>query len=280
MAEQNRSSGIPEVWAAGVGKKSNAQYGSDLMVEMLRELGIKYIALNPGASYRGLHDSIVNFESGKGPEILMCTHEEIAVALANGYARATGDIMATGLHNVVGLQHASMAIFNAWCDRTPILNLGGGGPQNATHRRSTDWVHTALVQGNAVREYVKHDDQPNSVDAVPESFLRAYRIAMTEPRGPVYVCLDTDVQEAKISQPMVVPHAQLFRAPGRARRLTRSRCGKLSRLSRRSRMAGDRRRRTRAQSQGAAAVARRRRRIGRRGDRLGWPIRIPQHTSA
>src|SRR5918995_3193117 len=213
MAEQNRSSGIPEVWAAGVGKKSNAQYGSDLMVEMLRELGIKYIALNPGASYRGLHDSIVNFESGKGPEILMCTHEEIAVALANGYARATGDIMATGLHNVVGLQHASMAIFNAWCDRTPILNLGGGGPQNATHRRSTDWVHTALVQGNAVREYVKYDDQPNSVDAVPESFLRAYRIAMTEPRGPVYICLDTDLQEEKISRPMVVPHAQLFRPP-------------------------------------------------------------------
>jgi acetolactate synthase I/II/III large subunit len=213
MAEQNRSSGTPGVWAAGVGKKSNAQYGSDLMVEVLRELGIKYIALNPGASYRGLHDSIVNFEPGKGPEILMCTHEEIAVALANGYARATGDIMATGLHNVVGLQHASMAIFNAWCDRTPILNLGGGGPQNATHRRSTDWVHTALVQGNAVREYVKYDDQPNSVDAVPESFLRAYRIAMTEPRGPVYICLDTDVQEEKISKPMVVPHAQLFRAP-------------------------------------------------------------------
>jgi acetolactate synthase-1/2/3 large subunit len=213
MAEQNRTAGVPEVWSAGVGKKSNAQYGSDLMVEVLRELGIKYIALNPGASYRGLHDSMVNFEAGKGPEIIMCTHEEIAVALANGYARVTGDIMATGLHNVVGLQHASMAIFNAWCDRTPILNLGGGGPQNATHRRSTDWVHTALVQGNAVRDYVKYDDQPNSVDAIPESFLRAYRIAMTEPRGPVYICLDTDVQEEKISQPMVVPHAQLFRPP-------------------------------------------------------------------
>jgi thiamine pyrophosphate-dependent acetolactate synthase large subunit-like protein len=213
MAERNTTAGIPEVWSAGVGKKSNAQYGSDLMVEVLRELGIKYIALNPGASYRGLHDSMVNFEAGKGPEIIMCTHEEIAVALANGYARVTGDIMATGLHNVVGLQHASMAIFNAWCDRTPILNLGGGGPQNATHRRSTDWVHTALVQGNAVRDYVKYDDQPNSVDAIPESFLRAYRIAMTEPRGPVYICLDTDVQEEKISKPMVVPHAQLFRPP-------------------------------------------------------------------
>ena len=213
MAERNTTAGVPEVWSAGAGRKSNAQYGSDLMVEVLRELGIKYIALNPGASYRGLHDSMVNFEAGKGPEIIMCTHEEIAVALANGYARVTGDIMATGLHNVVGLQHASMAIFNAWCDRTPILNLGGGGPQNATHRRSTDWVHTALVQGNAVRDYVKYDDQPNSVDAIPESFLRAYRIAMTEPRGPVYICLDTDVQEEKISIPMVVPHAQLFRPP-------------------------------------------------------------------
>src|SRR5262250_1396829 len=212
MAEQTKS-GTPEIWAAGIGRASKAQYGSDLMVEMLRELGIKYIALNPGASYRGLHDSIVNFEHGKGPEMIMCTHEEIAVALANGYARATGEIMATGLHNIVGLQHASMAIFNAWCDRTPILNLGGGGPQSTTNRRSTDWVHTALVQGSMVREFVKFDDQPNSVDAVPESFLKAHRIAMTEPRGPVYICLDTDVQEAKITTPMIVPDARLFRAP-------------------------------------------------------------------
>jgi acetolactate synthase-1/2/3 large subunit len=211
VAEQSK--GNPEVWAAGIGKKSNAQYGSDLMVEVLRELGIKYIALNPGASYRGLHDSIVNFEPGKGPQMILCTHEEIAVALANGYARATGEIMATGLHNIVGLQHASMAIFNAWCDRTPILNLGGGGPQNTTHRRSTDWVHTALVQGNMVREFVKYDDQPNSVDAVAQSFLKAYRIAMTEPKGPVYVCLDTDLQEQKITAPMTVPYAPLFRPP-------------------------------------------------------------------
>ena len=135
------------------------------------------------------------------------------MALANGYARATGEIMATGLHNIVGLQHASMAIFNAWCDRTPILNLGGGGPQNTSNRRSTDWVHTALVQGAMVREFVKYDDQPNSVDAVAESFLKAYRIAMTEPKGPVYVCLDTDVQEQKITSPMTVPHAALYRPP-------------------------------------------------------------------
>jgi len=152
MAEKSEAQSNPEIWSAGIGRKSRAQYGSDLMVEVLRDLGIKYIALNPGASYRGLHDSIVNFEPGKGPEIIMCTHEEIAVALANGYARATGEIMATGLHDIVGLQHACMAIFNAWCDRTPVLNLGGGGPQNTTNRRSTDWVHTALVQGNMVRE--------------------------------------------------------------------------------------------------------------------------------
>jgi thiamine pyrophosphate-dependent acetolactate synthase large subunit-like protein len=211
MAEASK--GGAESWAAGIGSKSKAQYGSDLMVEMLRELGIKYIALNPGASYRGLHDSMVNFEAGKEIQMIMCTHEEIAVAIANGYARATGEMMATGLHNVVGLQHASMAIFNAWCDRTPILNLGGGGPQDTTQRRSTDWVHTALVQGLAVRDYVKFDDQPTTVDGIAESFLKAYRYAMTEPRGPVYICLDTDVQEAQIDKPMTVPHAQLFRPP-------------------------------------------------------------------
>src|SRR5688500_80781 len=144
MAEAPK--GGPEVWAAGIGRKSNAQYGSDLMAEVLRELGIKYIALNPGASYRGFHDSLVNFESEKGPQMIMCTHEEIAVAIANGYARATGEIMATGLHDIVGLQHASMAIFNAWCDRTPILNLGGGGPD----RKSTRLNSSHLVISYAV----------------------------------------------------------------------------------------------------------------------------------
>ena len=199
--------------SVGQGKPSKGFYGSDLMVDLLREVGIRYIALNPGASYRGLHDSLVNYGPGKPPEIILCTHEEIAVALANGYARATGEPMATGLHNVVGLQHAAMAIFNAWCDRTPMLNLGGGGPQDASLRRSTDWVHTALVQGNLVRDFVKFDDQPTSLEAIPESLLRAYRIATTEPKGPVYVCLDSGLQEAGLTDPINVPDASLFRAP-------------------------------------------------------------------
>jgi acetolactate synthase I/II/III large subunit len=202
-----------EAVLSGRGRPSSGRYGSDLMVEVLRALGIRYIALNPGASYRGLHDSLVNFGPGEPPEIILCTHEEIAVALANGYTRATGEPMATGLHNVVGLLHASMALFNAWCDRTPMLNLGGGGPQDATLRRSTDWVHTALVQGNLVRDFVKYDDQPYSLESVPESLLRAYRIATTEPKGPVYVCLDADLQEQQISTPLLVPEARLYRAP-------------------------------------------------------------------
>ena len=194
------------------GKPSRAVYGSDYMVEVLRALGVRYIALNPGASYRGLHDSLVNFGSG-GPELVLCTHEEIAVAVANGYFRVTGEPIATGLHNVVGLQHASMAIFNAWCDRSAILNLGGGGPQDANHRRSTDWVHTALVQGNVVRDYVKYDDQPHSIEATPESLLRAMRTAMTDPKGPVYVCLDSDIQEQRLDEALPLPDVSLFQPP-------------------------------------------------------------------
>lgn len=190
------------------------EYGSDLAVEILKSLGIKFVALNPGASFRGLQDSLVNYVSD-GPEIITCCHEEIAVAIAHGYAKATGKPMAVMLHNIVGLQHATMAIFNAWCDRVPIIILGGGGPMDTSKRRpGIDWVHTALVQGNLVRDFVKWDDQPYSIVNIPDSILRAYRVATKEPQGPVYVCLDTDLQESKITKPIALPEvAQYVNSP-------------------------------------------------------------------
>ncbi len=143
------------------------RYGSDLVVDLLRAVGIEHVALNPGATFRGLHDSLVNYGE-RTPEHLLTTHEEIAVALAHGYAKAKGRPMAAIVHDIVGLQHASMAIFNAFCDRAPILVLGGAGPMDATRRRPwIDWIHTALVQGTQVRDYVKLDDQPASVGRDP-----------------------------------------------------------------------------------------------------------------
>src|SRR5947208_10108785 len=193
-----------------------ARYGSDLVVDLLKILGIEYVALNPGSSFRGIHDSLVNYESGRqpNPELILCCHEEIAVAVAHGYAKATGKPMAAIVHNVVGLQHASMAIYNAWCDRTPILVMGGTGPMNTSKRRPwIDWVHTALVQGNLVRDFVKWDDQPHDPASFPESFMRAYRIAMTEPRGPVYLALDAGWQEEQLQQPIPIPDVAKFPVP-------------------------------------------------------------------
>src|SRR5215212_9130011 len=192
---------------------SRAEYGSDVVVVMLRALGIDYAAANPGASWRGLHDSMVNFGDGT-PEMLLTCHEEIAVAMAHGYARAAGKPMAAITHNIVGLQHATMAIFNAWCDRVPLIVLGGTGPMDTRQRRPwIDWVHTALVQGNQVRDYVKWDDQPSSIEAIPESLLRAYRIAMTEPRGPVYVCLDAGIQEQRVTGAIRIPDVSKYAPP-------------------------------------------------------------------
>ena len=112
------------------------------------------------------------------------------------------------VHNVVGLQHASMAIYNAWADRLPVIVLGGTGPMDTANRRPwIDWVHTALVQGNLVRDFVKWDDQPASVEAVPDSFIRAYRLATTEPQGPVYICYDGDVQEKQLERRSEFPVA-------------------------------------------------------------------------
>lgn len=190
------------------------QYGSDVIVDMLRACGIEYAACNPGASFRGIHDSIVNYGGNQMPELIQCCHEEISVAIAHGYAKAAGKPMAAILHNIVGLQHGSMAIFNAWCDRAPVLTLGATGPMDANLRRPwIDWIHTALVQGNQVRDYVKWDDQPHTVDNVPESLLRALRIAQTDPQGPVYVCYDAGLQEDVLPSPPELPDVQRYAAP-------------------------------------------------------------------
>ncbi|HWO43138.1 MAG TPA: thiamine pyrophosphate-binding protein [Candidatus Eisenbacteria bacterium] len=195
-------------------EKPRAEWGSDIVVDLLKAFEIEYVALNPGATFRGLHDSLVNYGGNHAPEIVLCTHEEIAVALAHGYARVKGRPMAAAVHNVVGLQHASMAIYNAWADRLPVIVMGGTGPMDTANRRPwIDWVHTALVQGNLVRDFVKWDDQPASVEAIPDSFVRAYRLATTDPMGPVYLCYDGDVQEKRLDQEVAFPPVDRYPAP-------------------------------------------------------------------
>jgi thiamine pyrophosphate-dependent acetolactate synthase large subunit-like protein len=178
-------------------------FGSDVIADALRVLEIPYIALTPGASYRGLHDSIVNYLGNTQPQMLLCLHEEAAVAIAHGYAKVTGKAMVTAVHSNVGLMHATMAMFNAWCDRMPVVVLGATGPVDAVKRRPwIDWIHTARDQGALVREYTKWDDQPSSPGAAREAILRGTWIANTAPCGPVYINFDAELQEAKISEPL------------------------------------------------------------------------------
>jgi len=173
----------------------NALFGSDVVADVLRALEIPFVALNPGASYRGLHDSLVNHLGNATPQMLLCLHEEHAVAIAQGWAKVTGRPMAVVVHSNVGLFHATMAIFNAWCDRMPVLVLGATGPVDAVKRRPwIDWIHTAQDQGALVRNYVKWDAQPASPEAAREALLRAAWMAGTAPMGPVYVNLDAAMQ--------------------------------------------------------------------------------------
>ena len=193
-------------------------WGSDVAAQMLRRLEIPYIALNPGASYRGLHDSLVNHLGNRDPRMLMCLHEEHAVAIAHGYAKVTGRPMAVALHSNVGLMHGSMAIFNAWCDRQPMLILGATGPVDSAQRRPwIDWVHTAQDQAALIRNFIKWDDQPGSVAAIPDSLLRAWQQTATAPHGPVYVCLDAGIQEQAVIGPVAFPDPARYRPAPPAR---------------------------------------------------------------
>ena len=193
---------------------NTAGFGSDVIADALRALDIPYVALNPGASYRGLHDSLVNYLGNAQPQMLLCLHEEAAVAIAHGYAKVTGKAMAAAVHSNVGLMHATMAVFNAWCDRMPMVILGATGPVDAAKRRPwIDWIHTSRDQGALVRGYTKWDDQPGSPVAAREAVLRANWIANTAPCGPTYVNLDAEIQEMKLSEEVAPIDGKRFMPP-------------------------------------------------------------------
>ncbi|MCL4393709.1 MAG: thiamine pyrophosphate-binding protein [Chloroflexi bacterium] len=182
-----------------------AKYGSDLIADLLNCYDFPYVAFNPGASFRGTHDSILNY-AGNRPPIVECQHEKIAIGLAHGYAKATNKPMAVFLHNLVGLMHAPMGIYYAYVDRAPMMILGASGPMAAGRRRRTDWDHTAVVQGDLIRDIVKWDDQPFDADGAIHGFARGYRIARTEPTGPVYICYDVSFQEDELPAPVELPN--------------------------------------------------------------------------
>jgi thiamine pyrophosphate-dependent acetolactate synthase large subunit-like protein len=193
-------------------------WGSDVIAEMLRALDIPYVLLNPGASFRGLHDSIVNHLGNESPQMVVVLHEEHAVAIAHGYAKVTGKPLIAILHSNVGLMHGSMAIYDAFVDRMPVLVLGATGPVDANQRRPwIDWIHTSQDQAALVRNFIKWDAQPASIPSAQEALLRGRQIATTAPQGPVYICFDAALQESTLAKKPVQPDASRYLAPQPAR---------------------------------------------------------------
>ena len=174
--------------------------GSDFMIDVIKTLDLEYMATNPGSSFRSLHESLVNYGGNKKPELLTCMHEEAAIAMAHGYAKAAGKPMAAIIHGTVGLQHGSMAIYNAWVDRVPIILFAGNSLDATTRRPGTEWNHAVQDAGALVRDFVKWDDCPKSLQHFAESTVRAYKIATTPPMEPVLITAEIDLQENAVEE--------------------------------------------------------------------------------
>ena len=155
--------------------------GSDFMVDVIKSLGLEYVCANPGSSFRGLHESIVNYGGNTKPELITCMHEESSVAMAHGFAKIEGKPLGVMLHSNVGLQHAAMAIYNAYCDRVPVYLIVGNSLDATARRPGVEWAHSAQDVAAMVRDCVKWDDVPLSLTHFAESAVRAYKIAMTPP---------------------------------------------------------------------------------------------------
>ncbi len=172
--------------------------GSDFMVDVIKSLDIKYLAANCASSYRGIHESLINYGGNKMPEFLTCTHEESAVGMAHGYFKASGKPLMSLCHGTVGLQHASMTIYNAWCDRVPVIVMGGNDLDAAHRPPGVPTFHSAQDINALVRDFTKWDDTPVSLQHFAQSFVRAYKIALTPPYGPVMIALDAGLQQEPI----------------------------------------------------------------------------------
>ncbi len=168
------------------------------MVDVMKSLGIEYVCSNPGSSFRALHESIINYGGNRTPEFITCCHEESSVGMAHGYAKAEGKPIAVMVHAQVGLQHASMAIYNAYCDRVPVVIIAGNTLDAAGRRPGVEWTHSAQDVAAMVRDFTKWDDLPLSLNSFAESAVRAYKIAMTPPYMPVLLVADGDLQEQPI----------------------------------------------------------------------------------
>jgi acetolactate synthase-1/2/3 large subunit len=173
--------------------------GSDFMVDVIKSLDIEYVCANPGSSFRGLHESIVNYGGNSRPEFITCCHEESSVGMGHGYAKIAGKPLLVMAHGTVGLQHAAMAVYNAYCDRVPIVIIGGN-ILDATRRISqVEWSHSVQDAASLLRDYVKWDDLPISLPHFGESAVRAYKIAITPPMMPVLLIVDGELQENPIA---------------------------------------------------------------------------------
>ena len=185
----------------GSGRSSEkiiARPGSDFMVDVIKATGIEYIASNPGSSFRSFQESIVNYGGNKKPEFLTCMHEESSVAMAHGYAKAAGKPMGIMAHGTVGLQHAAMGVYNAWCDRVPVVMFAGNFLDADKRRPGVEWYHCVQDPAALLRDFTKWDDQPVSLQHFAESLMRAYKIATTVPMGPVLITADGDLAEEAV----------------------------------------------------------------------------------
>ena len=199
---QNRVAAAPgeNAGAPRVEVLTNERPGADFMMDVIKSLGIDYAAANPASSCRALHESMINYGGNKSPELLTCCHEESSVAMGHGYAKIEGKPMLSMVHGTVGTQHAAMAIYNAWCDRVPVIVILGN-EMDATARRSfVDWTHSAQDAAVIIRDYTKWDDAPTSLQHFGESMVRAYKIAMTPPMGPVAIVASGKLQEEPIEE--------------------------------------------------------------------------------
>jgi acetolactate synthase I/II/III large subunit len=209
LAEKRTGNALPPDAAAKANERerppeverlTTEKTGSDFMVDVCKSLDLDYVAACPGSTFRALQESFINYGQNKRPEWLTCLHEEVSVGMAHGYAKVAGKPMAAIVHGTVGTQHAAMAIYNAYCDRVPVMIFTGNAGALNERRPGVEWFHSVQDAAATVRDFVKWDDYPMSLQHFAESTVRGYALACAQPPGPAFIVADTKLQEDPLDE--------------------------------------------------------------------------------
>lgn len=174
------------------------------MLQSLQDLGVEFIFANFGSDHPAIIEEIAaaRAEGRPLPRVITCPNEMVGMSAAHGFASVTGRPQAVLVHVECGTQALAGAVHNAAKGRIPIFIFAGASPltqegeEAGSRNEFIQWIQDVHDQRGIVRGYMRYENEIRTAANVPQLVARAFQIARSDPKGPVYLMGSREIMEA------------------------------------------------------------------------------------